>query len=422
MLFWHLFTHFIFSPRAGSLIRRIAWLSMISISLSVLSFLVVLFVMSGMRESIEARLIGLEPHLYITIPGVQSAAVIENHPVAQRLKEDPRRQTYLFEAQDLIVRSMDGQFRGAISRGMTSESLQHMTQQLYNMEQERLKHRRDHDMNDEIMPADPDMLPTEGEIIMGVDLARALGVFEGDSVTLIAPEALLMPLGETPPFEKVRIHRIISTNIAELDAQYIFYQRGMALRSLQSSSILQRGLEVWLPPGENVDRVKSDLMKFDGVQVETWMERNSALFFALKLERLSIGLFLGLAALIAGCSILTVLTLLMSQKKRDIAILRTIGLSGPRTVKVFTQLGMCLAGFGVVSGAILGTVISLYIEYYPIDILPDIYYDSQIPAQVNFGLVFWVLIVSAGIAFFGAWIPARAALEIEPSQALRAKN
>lgn len=417
MLGWHLFTHFIFSARAGALIRRIAWLSVVSILLSVFSFLVVLFVMNGMNDSIQNRLLALEPHLYVTVPGIKSTVLLEAHPAYQRLKENPENRAYLFETQDLIIRTMDGQFRGAIARGVSSESLQFLMDQVRKLDRARFTKSLSQPYEFQ-----PDQMPGEGEILMGVDLARSLGVFEGDMVTVVSPEALLMPLGDVPTFEKVRVHRILSTNLADIDGQYIFYQRGASMKSMQSSPSVQRGIEVWTPNGQHLDSLKDDLLKFDGVQVETWMDRNSALFYALKLEKFSIGLFLGLAAIISASSILTVLTLLMSQKKRDIAILRTIGLSGARTVRIFTQLGASLAAIGVVAGTVLGTALSLYFEYYPLNVLPDIYYDAQIPFRVDFGLVFGVFVVSAVIALLGAWIPARAALEIEPSQALRVKN
>ena len=417
MLAWHFFTHFIFSPRAGALIRRIAWLSIVSILLSVTSFLLVLFVMNGMNDSIQKRLLALEPHLYVTVPGIKTTSLLEAHPVYQRLRENPENKAYIFETQDLIIRTIDGQFRGAIARGVSAESLKFMTEQIHRLD-------RAHYEKTANQPYtfDAEEVPGEGELIMGVDLARSLGVFEGDTVTVVPPEALLLPLGETPLFEKVRVHKIISTNLSDIDAQYVFYQRGVALKSLQNSAGVQRGIEVFTPKGQGLEALKEDLMKFEGVQVETWMDRNSALFYALKLEKFSIGMFLGLAAIISASSILTVLTLLMSQKKRDIAILRTIGLSGRGAVKLFTQLGASLAGFGVIGGVILGTGLSLYIEFFPVNVLPDIYYDSQIPARVDFTLVLGVFVVSSIIALLGAWIPARAALEIEPSQALRVKN
>lgn len=416
MLVGHFFRHFIFSQRAGALVRRISVLSMIGISISVTAFLVVLFVMNGMNASIKKRIMGLEPHLYVQASGVNSASGLEAHPVFQRLKENPNNKTYVYETQDVIIRSQDGQFRGGIARGVTKQSLGYLIEQLQQMEKKAQGNEA---------PAyfwDHEDVPGAGEIIMGVDLAQSLGVFEGDFVTIVSPSGLLLPPGETPKFERVKIKRIVTTSLSDIDSQYIFYQRGTALNSLMAEGLRTLGIEVWLSDEGGLETVKEDLLKFEGVRVETWKDRNSALLYALKLEKLTIGTFLGLAGMIAASSILTVLALLLSQKKRDIAVLRTLGFSAKQTVRTFTQLGFFLASVGVVSGIILGTGLSLYIEANPIQLAQSqIYYDPSIPALVDFTLVFSVLIVSALIAWFGSYVPARTAAEVDLSEALSMK-
>lgn len=415
MLVWHLFRHFIFSRRAGALIKRISLLSMVGISISVTAFLVVLFVMNGMNASIKKRILGLEPHLYVQVLGVKSAALLESLPVFQRIKETPGNRAYVYETQDILIRSQDGQFRGGIARGVTKESLGYFIEQIQRMEKQ----------TQEDSPAyfwDPQDVPGEREIMMGVDLAQSLGVFEGDYVTIVSPAGLLLPPGETPKFERVRIKRIVTTSLADVDAQYVFYQREKALNSLVNEGLRKLGIEVWLSDDASIENVKDDLMKFNDVSVETWKDRNSALLYALKLEKLTIGTFLGLAGMIAASSILTVLALLLSQKKRDIAILRTIGFSANKTVQTFTQMGFILASSGVLTGVILGTGISLYLQANPLQLAKSqIYYDPSIPALVDYSLVFTVLILSGLICWFGSYIPARTASQVEPSDALRMK-
>lgn len=416
MLVGHLFRHFIFSKRAGALVKRIAWLSMIGITISVTAFLIVLFVMNGMNASIKKRIVGLEPHLYVQVAGMTTASGLESHPVFQRLRENPENRSYVYESMDLIVRSQDGQFRGAIGSGVTGESLEHFIEQLQQVD------KKPQDRNEAYF-WDPADVPGDAEILMGVDLAQSLGVFEGDFVTIVSPTGLLLPPGETPRFERVRIKKIITTSLPDVDAQYIYYQRGRTLNALSAEGNKRLGIEVWLANESDLGSVKDSLSGFSDANVETWMDRNSALLYALKLEKITIGTFLGLAGMIASTSILTVLALLLSQKKRDIAILRTIGFSEKQTVRTFTQIGFALAGIGVVIGVVLGTGVSLYIQYNPIQFLPsEVYYDASIPALVDFSLVFGVLIVSALIAWFGSYIPARTASEVQPSDALRIKN
>ncbi len=414
MLVREFFSHFIFSKRAGALVKRLAWLSVGAIALSVTAFLVVLFVMNGMNASIHKRILSLEPHLYVSVNGVNKGSILELHPVFQRLKENPLNKSYVYETQDVILRTMDGQFHGAIARGVSEESLKFMVEQIHQTEE--------HKKRDNVQFWSSEDLPGKGEVIVGVDLARSLGVFEGDYLTVVPPEGLLLPPGESPKFEKVRVSKIITTNLSDLDSQFVFYQRGATLNSLDSAASRKVGIEVWTPDGKNLNDLKREVEKFSDVTAETWMDRNSVLFFALRLEKLIIGIFLGLAGLIAATSILSVLALLMSQKKRDIAILKTLGLSDKRTVKIFTQMGMMLAAFGLIPGVIFGTAISFYIEKNPVNILPDIYYDSQIPALVDTNLIWGVLVVGFLVCLGGAWYPARTSSKIQPAQALRIKN
>ena len=420
MLVGEFFRHFIFSKRAGALVKRIAWLSMGAISISVTAFLVVLFVMNGMNASIKKRIMGLEPHLYVSVPNMKSPQALETHPAFQRLKEDDANKVYVYETQDVIIRSQDGQFRGGIARGVTRESLEYFSDQLRSLDKKIGPKENSSPASSSFW--DPQEIPEDGEVILGVDLAQSLGVFEGDYITLMSPASLLLPPGETPKFERVRVKNIITTSLSEVDAQYLFYQRGKALSQIDNTGLKKIGIEAWLENRQEIDATKESLLKFSEVQVETWEDRNSALLYALKLEKLTIGFFLGLAGIIAGSSILTVLALLLSQKRRDIAILRTLGYSSRQTVLTFTQMGCMISGLGVLTGTVLGTVVGYYIQYNPINFLPQqIYYDASIPALVDWGLIFSVLIVSSLIALVGSYIPARTASEVQPSEALRIK-
>lgn len=413
MLVGHLFKHLIFSKRAGSLVRRIAWLSMIGISVSVTAFLVVLFVMNGMNASIRERILGLEPHLYVQVSDFSKADVLETHPVMLRLKEDPENEAYVYESHDVILRSQDGQFRGAIARGVTEESLSHLLVQL---KQSQSKFNAN-PLSNYWEPAD---LPGDGEVIIGTDLAQALGVFEGDFLTVVSPMGLLLPPGEAPKFERVRVKRTVTTSLPDVDSQVIFYQRGKALSGLSGEELKKTGIEVWIKNQDKLESLKEDLIKFQGVGVETWKDRNSALLYALKLEKLTIGIFLGIAGLIAASSILSVLALLLSQKRKDIAVLRTLGFSAKQTIYTFTLIGFMLASVGVLTGVVFGTSIGLYIHNNPINLLSsEVYYDASIPALVDYGLVVIVLVVSAIVTLIGSYLPARTVLDIQPSEVLR---
>ncbi len=390
--------------------KKISWLTVIGLGLSVSSLVLVISVMTALNRNIQERTVAVEPHLSVEIPGVKSAALLDAHPLTTKLKSHPELRSQVFENQDVILRTLDGHFRGGIARGLTQESLDRMLIEMHRL-----------DSRTKASPLRTEML-APGEILMGVDLAVSLGVFEGDSIMVIPPEGLLLPPGETPKYERVKVKRIISTSLADVDAQNIFYVRDHTLRRLQNSESRTVGIEVWTPDASNAEKYKAEMTAFPEVRVQTWKERNSALFFALRLEKIVITLFLSLAALIASFSMVSVLLLLISQKRREIGILRAVGFSSWGVQKLFMQIGLCLAGLGLGAGLLLGSGVSFWIEKHPLNVLPDIYYDSQIPAYLDGQFVFLIFLIGSLIAMTGSYFSAKRAAEFSPSEALRAKN
>ncbi len=429
MFVWDVFRQFIFSKRANALVRRIAWLSIISISISVTAFLLVIFVMNGMNESIIHRIIGLEPHILIYVNDDSNTSKTLMGSIQNWLAEksqnsgfrtDPKIEYFPFETQEVILRTSEGQFRGAIARGLSRESLNHFNQQMKALENVK---GGGTSRGSQAFQWDVSELPAKEEIAIGYDLARLLNVYEGNEIAVLSPEGLLLPPGQMPRFEKVKIKKVIMTSLSDIDSQYIFYQKGEALDSLKKSISRKTGFEIYTDHGNSVAQLKSQMNKeFSATQIETWEERNSAMFFSLKMEKFFIGLFLGLAGLIASSSVLSVLVLLLSEKQTDIAILRTLGLSSKGTLRLFTQVGALVSSFGVVIGVVLGTGLGLILQYHPLDVLPEIYYDSQIPAKVEWVLVVGVLVVGGAIAWLGSYVPAKSATQLNPTDILRMKN
>ncbi len=398
----------ILSKRSGSLIRRITILSFIAIVLSITSFFVVLFVMNGMNQNIKKRIISLEPHLttYQSIP--------QDHIVKELA---PNSEIVFFNNFDLILRTIDGQFRGAQATGYNSEGLKIWMQHLKNLKNKEPQYAQLGQFDVDLAT----LILQEGEVAVGVDLARSLGLLEGDEITLIPPETLLLSSLETPLFQKVIVKRILTTDLYDLDSKLILYNAENTLKSFSKTLSLKRGSHIWLASVGSAEGIKEELLK-KNITAETWQEKNSDLFFALLMEKSMIGVFLGLAGLIASSSILTVLALLLSQKRRDIALIKTMGLSQNKTLWLFTKMGLWISGSAITLGTVLGLGISLYLEYNPVNILPNIYYDSSIPALVDFSFVILVVCISLGLAFLGSYVPALATLKIQPAILLRQKN
>lgn len=395
----------VFSNRSGALIRRITILSFIAIVISLTAFFIILFVMNGMNKNIKNRIMSLEPHLTTYNNFAQDNEIEPFIAGATSVK---------FQKFDVILRTIEGQFRGSEATGYNAIGLKTWMNQLKNVKKQSVQ--RTYNEADYF-----DLDLNENEIAVGVDLARSLGVFEGDELTLIPPETLLLSSLETPLFQKVTVKRILSTDLYDLDSRLILFNGDLSLRRFSNTLSRKTGFQIWFNSVDDADKVKT-LLADKKIDSETWKEKNSDLFFALKMEKLMIGTFLGLAGLIASSSILTVLALLMSQKKFDIAIIKTLGLSQRRTLWLFTKVGLWISGGALALGTVLGLGISLFIEMNPVNVLPNIYYDSSIPAHVDFGFVFFVLFVAGLLAFFGSYLPAKMTLRIQPALLLRQKN
>jgi len=404
MLSFSLFYQYLFSKRSGALIRTISRLCIFGIGVGVMSLIVVLSVMNGFNESIRFKLLAVEPHLVVSIPDKNWDEYFKY------FSQNKTAEVHKFEKQDVIIRTIDGTFNGAVAQGIEFLPLKNMIARINKISKGRaatsiFKIKNAADLG-------------PGEAMIGADLARSLNILEGDLVTIIPPETLLLPVGEIPIYEKVRISSILSTDLPEIDGRIMFYGLDRSLKSLKGSASREVGLEVRLEDPDNLESMTGDLMAM-GATVSSWKQRNSALFFALKMEKLAMTIFLSLSALITSFSIITVLVLLITQKRKDIGILMAMGLSQAKTRRVFTGVGLLLSSLGVAVGLILGVGVSYLLDKYPLEVLPDIYYDSSIPSSIDPMLVGFIAIISAVIAVFSAWVPVRLNVRLTPAEALQ---
>lgn len=409
---WEFFKRFILLAREGSVVRRIAWLTVLGLGLSLSAFIIVMSVMTALNINIRERTLAVEPHLAIEVPNAKSILAVDTNPLVVKIKNEKLFRSYSFESQDVILRTVDGRFRGAQAKGLSGDGLKTLLNEVY-----KVKKQSGHDVEKTEEEA-----PGQGEVYIGVDLAHALGVFEGDTLTVISPEGLLLPPSEVPKFEKVVVKKIIATYVADVDAQGLFYVQGETMNSLREGISRRLGVEVWTDDPEKAEVYKTEWSQFMNVRIETWRERNSALFFALKLEKMAIGIFLTISGLIACLSLVSVLALLISQKKKEMGLLQAVGMSGRQVRRLFLKMGLYLALIGGGGGFLIGTLVSLWIEYHPLQVLPDIYYDSEIPAKVESGFLIVVALILFLISFLGSWVASLATSGLSPSQALRSKN
>lgn len=402
-----LFRKFLFSRRSGSLIRTISRLCIFGIGVGVFALIIVNSIMNGFHGAIRERLLKVEPHLVVKFERRQQDGVDRREALLDSLRSRQDTRAYLLEQQDVMIRTSEGIFSGAVAIGLDKEPLHKMLKDIGGEMREN--------------PVSMSQDSNKGEIYVGKDLAYTLGLYEGDEVLIVPPESLLTPTGDIPVFEQALVRGIISTSVADIDAKNLYYIRGKSLARLRKSNSFSEGIEIRLKDPMNYSGLMSELTK-DGWKVESWVDRNSTLFFALKVEKTVIAIFLALSTLIASFSIITVLTLLLAQKKREFGVLIALGISIKRARLIFSNVGLMLAGVGLGAGLILGTGISLILQKWPLDVLPDnIYYDTRITAQVDFTMVAFIFIGSIFVAFFSAWIAATQILKTDPISGLRSK-
>lgn len=398
MLSWLIFRNYLLSRRSGALVRIIARHSIIGIGMGVAALLIVLSVMNGFNLTIRNRMLSIEPHLVVMLPKTPTRADLAKFTrVVRRLGLID--EVVRFSSQDVIIRSLEGTFGGAMAKGYDPTA----TEDFLNRAGRQTKAGESRSYN-----LKPD------EVILGMDLARSLGIFEGDEIVMIPPETLLMPKGEIPHFQKYRVKSLVETNLTDVDAKLLLYDIDAAKKTLSMES----GYEIRLRDPYQADAMKAQLVHF-GYKVQTWMERDTSLFFALKMESFAMTLFLSLAVLITSFSIVTVMVLLMSQKRQDIGLFRTMGLSLAKTRMVFLRVGLLLSFLGILGGTLIGTTICLTLDWYPLELLPDIYTDSTLPAKLTMRILLFVLGSSSLIAIVGSWLPVWRSMVLTPSESLR---
>ena len=366
-MFFSFFFKYLFSARTGSVIRSVCIICICSLAVSIAGLLIVISVMSGFGMSIRDRLLQEEPHLVVSTQKISSLKKtlskyrLNNHINIVRP----------FETQDVILKTASGEFSGAVAKGYTRRYF--------------------------------DSANLKSSVHLGMELASQLDLYEGDSIFITPAETLLLPPTEVTAPDKVMISSLIIPSHESINNKTILYQIG-SIPSLKENSSLEKGVEIFLKKPDQYYRVQKIIEKA-GYTVTSWSERNSALFFALKVEKGIMIIFLSLASLIASFSIASMLQLLIRQKRKDIEILMVMGHPNSKVKNLFTLIAFSMSFIGVFIGSILGYIICLFLKYTSIDLLPDIYIDRKIPVEISMDFFLIVFSLACLLAYLASWMP-----------------
>lgn len=272
-----------------------------------------------------------------------------------------------------------------------------------------------------------DLLPSqeggsgESGIILGIELAKNLGVSLEEEINVISPFGTATPMGNVPKLKKFRVAGIFETGMFEYDTSLAYINLKEAQDFFGLSDVVS-GLEVKVANIYDSDKVAREIKSRLGFPYWTrdWKEMNRSLFAALKLEKIVMFIILVLIIMVAAFNIISTLIMVVMEKAGDIAILKSMGATKRSIMKIFMMEGLVIGASGTIIGAIGGISLSLLLQKYEFIKLPaDVYYLTYLPVKMQ--LMDFVLICAASIilSFFAAIYPARNAAKMDPVEILR---
>jgi len=404
---WVVARRYLTARRKQAFISLISGVSVLGVAVGVAALIIALALMTGLQREMRDRIISSAAHLYVYPAGAQWPDAIEKDTAAILATPGVTGVAPAAMGKGLL-RASGGGSGFATIKGVDVKAEPTVTSVVEGMRTGSLA---------ALANRSPDEL--DG-IILGADLATSLGVHVGDHLMVIAPDGPVTPYGRMAGQRSFEVVGTFQMGLYELDSQYALINLPVALEflRLRSPSLLQARVDQMFKAPEIGDAVKQRLGA--GYSVDNWTEMNRSLYSALLLEKMGIGLTIGLVVLVAALNIVASLVLLVMEKTRDIAILRTMGAPARAIRLIFIFQGLIIGIVGTVSGAVLGLSVSFLADRYQWLKLPgDVYQITHVPFRVEPLDVTLVLVSAIIVCWVATIYPARRAGQLDPAEALR---
>ncbi|MER2520835.1 MAG: lipoprotein-releasing ABC transporter permease subunit [Bdellovibrionales bacterium] len=398
------------SKRQEGFISVITWFSLIGIALGVATLIVVMSVMNGFRQELFQRVLGLNGHL--NVYSTQGAPITDYQDILERVQsvKDVLAAAPTIEGQALVTKN--GAASGIFVRGVPSDSLANRTGIAQHIVEGALKDFRD-----------------DG-IAIGTRMATRLNLGIGDTLTLISPVSKTTVFGSAPRLRGYRIAAIFDVGMYEFDNSFVF----MPLAAAQTFFATGNGvtaLEIFVRDPQNLKPIRADIVKAigqPGYRLVDWQQNNGSLVTALQVERNVMFLILTMLILIAAFNIISSLIMLVKDKGRDIAILRTMGATRGMVMRIFFLNGASIGIIGTIAGFFLGLFVAGHIEELrqivqkltqtdPFS--PEIYFLTRMPSVIDPADVVRIVLMSLGLSLLATIYPSWRAARLDPVEALR---
>lgn len=432
------FTRCLFSKRSNAVIRRVSIICLLGLVVSTGSLVIIFSVMGGLGQTIREKLLASEPHVIVnwklneSSMRLNTAQITKKKDQIQYILQTASLDTgitglYFFETTDLVIKTSDGVFSGAIARGYEPEYLNFFLTTLHSNKKSPFSHfkkMREFQARKVLLGEEPIFIVEQvrseemlkKSIVMSLGLASELNLYEGEQVHLIPAESLLLPPSEPIDFEIAQVDQVVSAQSESWNSNFIFYNRHMFNFSANSS--YSPGFEIRLKDPKHY-AIYQKVLEDAGFLVEVWPERNSSVFFALKLEKIIMSLFLSLAGLITLLAVSSLLVLLIVQKKREIGALLAMGFPIQRIRRVFIGVGILLCVFGILGGILLGIFTCILLKQAPLHLLSLFYQEGLFPVEFHLSFFMWFPICALCVSFFSCWFSVQTQLRHTPTDLLK---
>ncbi|MFO7588033.1 MAG: lipoprotein-releasing ABC transporter permease subunit [Gemmatimonadota bacterium] len=398
------------SRRGRGLLSLITWIAIGGVAVGVMALIVVISVMSGLQRDLREKILGANAHGMVLELG-QAVRMESWEAVRRRLSEDPdvvAAAPFIYTEVGLNVPG--GSYsEGAVLRGMADDSVALNVTEI----------------DDHLVAGRMPFGETESGrpgIVLGASLAERLGLFPGRQVTVVSFQgAELTPTGIQPQMRLYEVTGLFQTGLYQYDTKFAYVDLASAQSLLRMGDAVT-GVEFnvrnpWTS-GEVADRLEAEL-GFP-YRVDDWQRQNASLFSALKLEKFAMGVILLLIVLVASFNIVSTLIMVVTDKVREIGILRTMGLTAKDITRVFVLQGVVIGIVGTALGTAAGLLLATLLDRYEFITLPgDVYFVDRLPVDVNVPDVLIIVVASLAIALLATLYPSRRAAEYTPVEAIR---
>ena len=412
---WFIGLRYLKAKRKQTFISIITVISIAGVMVGVMTLIVVLAVMNGFETMLKQKIIGTQAHIVVLKAGQEG--IDQYDQVARKVEETPdvvSASPFIFSQ---VMLSSDSGVSGVVLKGIDPARVGKVTELGRYLKAGRLE-----DLQK----------PPEGElagIVLGVELAKHLGLSVGDPLQVISPLGTITPMGMVPKMRRFRVVGIFQSGMYEYDTTLAYISLENAQNFFNMDGRVS-GIEIKTDNVYGVQEIGREIRRKLGFPFWTrdWMEMNRNLFSALRLEKIAMFIILVLIVLVAAFNIISTLIMVVMEKSKDIAILKSMGAPGRGILKIFIIEGLVIGVVGTAMGLIAGLAIALNLEkitgfvenLFGFKVMSsDVYYIDKLPSQVNPWDLTWIVLTAILISLLATVYPAWRASRLDPAEALR---